>query len=86
MRVRAVKIFSISNVLVQAAPLLVLLLAHQHLGQEVPGIEVRTPSSKELAKVRFNKLTKVRRCTEPPWLPTPRQRGGSRSKRGGSRG
>ena len=44
------------------------------------------PSSKELAKVRFNKLTKVRRCTEPPWLPTPRQRGGSSSKRGGSRG
>ena len=26
---------------IQAAPLLVLLLAHQHLGQEVPGIEVK---------------------------------------------
>ena len=54
MRVRAVKIFSSNNDLVQAAPLLVLLLAHQHLGQDVPGIEVRPFSDHILSLSKFS--------------------------------
>ena len=39
---------------IQAAPLLVLLLAHQHLGQNVPGIEVRPFSDHILSLSKFS--------------------------------